>query len=291
MQVREEDVSSAGRSCCICTPSGRMPVPASSTIACPLSRRTSTHEVLPPYRTVSAPGAASEPRHPQMRARISRWIPSASPSQNTAITPCMSPVVANSGYAVASNGRRTPSKVVAMTDACAGRCWKNAMPAGELRRRSAHRRVSRARASRRTRRPGSRRARRTACRAGARRRRCRRRACPPASRRNIGVARFEANSRARISGRLLGAAPGLLMGASSPWRSRLPSAAPSRLPEGELRVARQVVDVEGHDERVGLGWVIARASTHGAGTATPAPGVEQNGTSDPTLGLSGSTFL
>ena len=36
------------------------------------SRRTSTHDVLPPYRTVSAPGAASDPRHPQTRARISR---------------------------------------------------------------------------------------------------------------------------------------------------------------------------------------------------------------------------
>ncbi len=41
----------------------------------------------------------------------------------------------------------------------------------------------------------------------------------------------------------------------------------------------------------GLGWVIVRASTHGCGTATPAPRVLQNGTAKPRLGLPGSSFL
>jgi hypothetical protein len=44
-----------------------MPVPASSTINHPDSVRTSMHGVLPPYRTVSAPGAGIEPRVPQKR--------------------------------------------------------------------------------------------------------------------------------------------------------------------------------------------------------------------------------
>ena len=50
-------------------PASRMPVPASSTTTVPSAARTSTHEVFPPYRAVRAPGLASEPRHPQIRAR------------------------------------------------------------------------------------------------------------------------------------------------------------------------------------------------------------------------------
>src|SRR5215213_1143829 len=46
-----------------------MPVPASRTTTTPSPRSTSTHDVLPPYRTVCGPGDASEPRHPQMRMR------------------------------------------------------------------------------------------------------------------------------------------------------------------------------------------------------------------------------
>ena len=38
------------------------------------SSRTSTHDVLPPYLTVSGPGAATDPRHPQTRACISRRV-------------------------------------------------------------------------------------------------------------------------------------------------------------------------------------------------------------------------
>ena len=48
VQVREHDVQLGDASPSIGTPSGRMPVPASSTMRCPLSRRTSTQDVLPP---------------------------------------------------------------------------------------------------------------------------------------------------------------------------------------------------------------------------------------------------
>src|SRR5215467_15462378 len=49
-------------------PSPRMPVPASITIRPPSSRRTSRQDVFPPYRTVSGPGAAKEPRQPHTLA-------------------------------------------------------------------------------------------------------------------------------------------------------------------------------------------------------------------------------
>src|SRR5437867_3919601 len=45
-------------------PSERMPVPASNTIIS-LSARTSTQEVLPPYRMVPGPGTGIDPRTPQ----------------------------------------------------------------------------------------------------------------------------------------------------------------------------------------------------------------------------------
>src|SRR5258708_3282518 len=49
----------------ISLPSLRMPVPASTTTRVPESERTSTHDVLPPYRSVFRPGTGSEPRTPQ----------------------------------------------------------------------------------------------------------------------------------------------------------------------------------------------------------------------------------
>src|SRR5688572_7884566 len=52
------------------TPSARAPVPQSSTSSVPPSVRTSTHEVLPPYRTVSGPGVGIDPRVPQNLTRI-----------------------------------------------------------------------------------------------------------------------------------------------------------------------------------------------------------------------------
>src|SRR5688572_9288571 len=45
--------------------SRRMPVPASSTSIVPSRPRTPTQEVFPPYRAISGPGVASEPRTPQ----------------------------------------------------------------------------------------------------------------------------------------------------------------------------------------------------------------------------------
>ncbi len=47
-----------------------MPVPASSTTIAPDGVRTSTQLVLPPYRTVDAPGVDREPRQPQILALI-----------------------------------------------------------------------------------------------------------------------------------------------------------------------------------------------------------------------------
>src|SRR5262245_34926971 len=47
------------------------PVPQSSTISPPSGPRTSTHDVLPPYRTVEGPGLGSEPRVPQKRIHMS----------------------------------------------------------------------------------------------------------------------------------------------------------------------------------------------------------------------------
>src|SRR5215208_4510134 len=47
-------------------PSARMPVPASRMRAVSSSRSTSTHEVLPPWASVSCPGTGTEPRHPQI---------------------------------------------------------------------------------------------------------------------------------------------------------------------------------------------------------------------------------
>src|SRR6266851_10091030 len=46
-------------------PSSRRPVPASRIMSHPLVVRTSTHGVLPPYRTVVGPGLGIEPRVPQ----------------------------------------------------------------------------------------------------------------------------------------------------------------------------------------------------------------------------------
>ena len=51
-------------------PSTRAPVPQSNTTSVPPAERSSTQDVLPPYRTVDGPGAAIEPRVPQNRMRI-----------------------------------------------------------------------------------------------------------------------------------------------------------------------------------------------------------------------------
>ena len=47
------------------TPSPWAPVPQSSTTTVPASERTSTHDVLPPYRSVDGPALAIDPRVPQ----------------------------------------------------------------------------------------------------------------------------------------------------------------------------------------------------------------------------------
>src|SRR5499427_3686509 len=46
------------------------PVPQSRTISAPSSPRTSTHDVLPPWRSVIRPGLAKDPRVPQNRTSI-----------------------------------------------------------------------------------------------------------------------------------------------------------------------------------------------------------------------------
>src|SRR5580704_14969236 len=48
----------------------RMPVPASRITREPSLAQISTVDVLPPYRVVSAPGAASDPRVPKRVTRI-----------------------------------------------------------------------------------------------------------------------------------------------------------------------------------------------------------------------------
>src|SRR5262245_54448847 len=53
------------------SPSARIPVPESRITRPPSSGRTSMQDVLPPVRTVSGPGEASEPREPQNLARTS----------------------------------------------------------------------------------------------------------------------------------------------------------------------------------------------------------------------------
>src|SRR5262249_51768636 len=47
-----------------------MPVPASSTMQVSSASRTSTHTLLPPYRTVDGPGVGVEPRTPWKRTRM-----------------------------------------------------------------------------------------------------------------------------------------------------------------------------------------------------------------------------
>src|SRR5450756_79623 len=51
----------------------RMPVPASRTSTVPARPTTPTHEVFPPYRAVSGPGVASEPRVPHRVTCISNF--------------------------------------------------------------------------------------------------------------------------------------------------------------------------------------------------------------------------
>src|SRR3990167_2931415 len=51
----------------------RIPVPASSTRIVPSRPTTPTHEVFPPYRAVSCPGVAIEPRVPHRVTCISHF--------------------------------------------------------------------------------------------------------------------------------------------------------------------------------------------------------------------------
>src|SRR5436190_20713369 len=51
------------------SPRPLIPVPASRTRTLPSSSATSTHDVLPPYRTVLGPGVGTEPRQPQIVTR------------------------------------------------------------------------------------------------------------------------------------------------------------------------------------------------------------------------------
>ena len=48
------------------TPSSRMPVPASRITTSQPGGRSSMHDVFPPYRSVSWPGEAIDPRLPQI---------------------------------------------------------------------------------------------------------------------------------------------------------------------------------------------------------------------------------
>src|SRR5262249_1779041 len=79
------------------------PVPQSRTISVPSSPRTSTHDVLPPWRSVSRPGLAKDPRVPQNR--ISILVPShlrdAAPR---------TPVPALPQQLVSGNERTTPTR-------------------------------------------------------------------------------------------------------------------------------------------------------------------------------------
>src|ERR1700690_1866933 len=54
-------------------PRRRMPVPASMMMRVPAAELTSTHEVLPPYRSVRGPGMGKEPLTPQNRILMFRW--------------------------------------------------------------------------------------------------------------------------------------------------------------------------------------------------------------------------
>src|SRR4051812_22241172 len=56
-------------------PSSRMPVPASTMNSSPSRVLISTHEQLPPYRTVRGPGEGIEPRVPQKRIFMSPSTP------------------------------------------------------------------------------------------------------------------------------------------------------------------------------------------------------------------------
>jgi hypothetical protein len=50
----------------------RMPVPASMMMRVPAAELTSTHDVLPPYRSVRGPGTGKEPLTPQNRILMFR---------------------------------------------------------------------------------------------------------------------------------------------------------------------------------------------------------------------------
>ena len=113
-------------------PSARMPVPASRMTRDPFAV-TSTHVVLPPVRTVSGPGVAIEPRHPQILTRTASPTPC---SQKMTMIPWNSSSGPNSGNAVVAISRLTPSSPVIERLPCAGRRSVKAMPPGISSRRS-----------------------------------------------------------------------------------------------------------------------------------------------------------
>src|SRR6266496_4045223 len=81
------------------------PVPQSRTISVPSSPRTSTHDVLPPWRNVTRPGLAKDPRVPQNR--ISILVPSRASGGAAPRTVGTTPVPALPQQLVSGNERTT----------------------------------------------------------------------------------------------------------------------------------------------------------------------------------------
>src|SRR5215510_10441099 len=95
-----------------------MPVPASSTIRRE-AQRTSTHDVLPPHRTVASPGVATEPRVPQNLTENDVSVPQSNSwilrFRNSTLVPCPSnPIcplgLASPGCFLRTAGSRTESR-------------------------------------------------------------------------------------------------------------------------------------------------------------------------------------
>ena len=70
----------------------------------PLSVRTSTHDVFPPYRTVPGPGVGTDPRVPQNRMRIRPSLPLYAAGSTCVFTPSPRPNDA-SASAYSTSGR------------------------------------------------------------------------------------------------------------------------------------------------------------------------------------------
>src|SRR5262245_14877042 len=85
------------------------PVPQSRTISAPSSPRTSTHDVLPPWRSVIRPGLAKDPRVPQNR--ISILVPSRASGVLAPRTVGATPVPALPQQLVSGNERTTTTRL------------------------------------------------------------------------------------------------------------------------------------------------------------------------------------